>query len=1192
MAANAQVKLELVVDRAAFDAGLRASAQGFQAQMRTIDAAATAAGNDVGDVFAKAGIRSSAAIRAEMAQAVAAFDRLAASGRASGADLGRAFEATRVKIEQLKGELGGAGADQIGKPLRNLAHEAHGAGGSVGVLSGQISTAMRNVLAFAAAAAGLTGALAAIGSASQAARTVERFNSSLLAVTGSTDKAKAALGFVRREADALGLDLASTADGFVRLAASTQGTELAGKRTEAIFHAVAQASTVLGLSTEQTNNAINAIGQIASKGTVQMEELRGQLSEALPGAMQVAARAMGVTTGELAAMVEKGVDASEFLPKFAAELDRTFRGGAAEAAKGTTAEFNRLKTAVFEVAAAVGGSGLNAGLAEAASILREKLSDPRVVDALSRIGREIGNLAVFAANSIDSIGRLAALMGGAAAVGSLLLASRLAGVGTAARLAALEVAAARTAIAATGAATLEAADKAKNATPAFSKLSGVLGTLTRGTFYVTLAVAGYEAAKLATEWAVDHAERTRQLTAAEKARMDQLRAEIAARDEQAASLSRHAQAEVASAAQVGAMSRERLAQYRAELEARREYEAAEHGAALRVRELLDLQRKSMELNGASAAALAENAEAQKKAAAGAEQHRAKLADVVAGLNAAREAGTNAAAAADAGITPAAKRLADAFTKTAKESGDTGKAVSDLFERFNAASVASIETTVGAIDALSGTSVRTARALREGLVAELAKLSGTDLLAFQTAAGAAFASTEAGARQAGIALDASLRAAMQGLGLDTEAVRSGLSRAFTGAEQQFTVVATNIRATGADMAAAYEAALAKATNPREVRALEAAFRATGAAGKLSADQTAIAWDATQRRLDQVGRSALAVAQALTGVASANAAAAREESGLQVERARVQAAINELRAAEARHARDSTTESRAALEATRANLEATESEARAKERGAEASRAAASAVRLQAEAERAAAAAAADGSDASRAAAAAAQQKADAAALAAERLKATAISAQSTADGLRDAASAAKTLADSADRAKTSVAGIERAGGAEPGWSPAGGPGATRAAGVSEQLNQANLANIIAEQFGAAALNSGAAQQFARIQAQIDAIQSNADLANRYGRGMDDNMRTILSGLELQRGAALEAARAELAGNRTATRGAASVAPGAAVQTMPSAVQTIQLNGPGGASASVQADQANAATLLEVLRQAGLRAAPGG
>ncbi len=69
-----------------------------------------------------------------------------------------------------------------------------------------------------------------------------------------------------------------------------------------------------------------------SKGKVSAEELRGQLGERLPGAFQIAARASGVTTSQLDEMLQKGqVLSEEFLPLFAAQLEKETRGGLAGA---------------------------------------------------------------------------------------------------------------------------------------------------------------------------------------------------------------------------------------------------------------------------------------------------------------------------------------------------------------------------------------------------------------------------------------------------------------------------------------------------------------------------------------------------------------------------------------------------------------------------------------------------------------------------------------------------------------------------------------------------------------------------------------------------------------------------------------------------------------------------------------------
>ena len=131
------------------------------------------------------------------------------------------------------------------------------------------------------------------------------------------------------------------------LAAAAKGTALEGGAARAVFTAVAEASRVMGLTGAETRGALTALEQIISKGTVSAEELRGQLGERLPGAFQIASRAMGVTTAELGAMLQRGeVLADEFLPRFAAELRATFGDAATEAGASAGAAFERLDNAI------------------------------------------------------------------------------------------------------------------------------------------------------------------------------------------------------------------------------------------------------------------------------------------------------------------------------------------------------------------------------------------------------------------------------------------------------------------------------------------------------------------------------------------------------------------------------------------------------------------------------------------------------------------------------------------------------------------------------------------------------------------------------------------------------------------------------------------------------------------------------
>lgn len=193
----------------------------------------------------------------------------------------------------------------------------------------------------------------------QAQIRADRLSMQMGAAVGQA-QARQEIDYIREASNRLGLDLNSTAQSYARFAASARGTSLEGKGQREVFDSVAKASAVMGLNVEESQGVLRALEQMMSKGTVQAEELRGQLGDRLPGALQIAARAMGVTTGELSKMVEKGeVIASEFLPRFARQLELELGGSAERASATMQAATNRVSNAwdLMQQSVAQAGAG-------------------------------------------------------------------------------------------------------------------------------------------------------------------------------------------------------------------------------------------------------------------------------------------------------------------------------------------------------------------------------------------------------------------------------------------------------------------------------------------------------------------------------------------------------------------------------------------------------------------------------------------------------------------------------------------------------------------------------------------------------------------------------------------------------------------------------------------------------------------
>ncbi|HAI3038217.1 TPA: tape measure protein [Escherichia coli] len=126
-----------------------------------------------------------------------------------------------------------------------------------------------------------------------------------------------------------GMDTTETQAQFASFGASAT-TTMGLEGSEELFKNLTGYARLMGRSDEQIQRALTAVSQMASKSRVMAEELKGQLSEALPGATQAFAKALGLTEKQLFDKMKNGdVKASDALPKFAKELGSQIdsRGG-------------------------------------------------------------------------------------------------------------------------------------------------------------------------------------------------------------------------------------------------------------------------------------------------------------------------------------------------------------------------------------------------------------------------------------------------------------------------------------------------------------------------------------------------------------------------------------------------------------------------------------------------------------------------------------------------------------------------------------------------------------------------------------------------------------------------------------------------------------------------------------------------
>lgn len=236
------------------------------------------------------------------------------------------------------------------------------------------------LLGLTAGVASVTALSAAMGEVVRVGTEMANLRASFVAISGGAQAGNREFQFVVQTANKLGLELKSVAEQYRSLSAATRGTALEGTATRALFTTLSTAAQTFGLSTEQLGRALTAMQQIVSKGKVSMEELRGQLGEALPGAMQIAARAFNTTTKGLEDMIAKGVDATEFVTRFTAQLKVETPAATARAGQG----IQQLGNEIYLLKDRIAQSGVLSFLDEVSRKLAEILAASRTAAERAR----------------------------------------------------------------------------------------------------------------------------------------------------------------------------------------------------------------------------------------------------------------------------------------------------------------------------------------------------------------------------------------------------------------------------------------------------------------------------------------------------------------------------------------------------------------------------------------------------------------------------------------------------------------------------------------------------------------------------------------------------------------------------------------------------------------------------------------
>lgn len=153
--------------------------------------------------------------------------------------------------------------------------------------------------------------------------------------------------FTKNLSQTTGTDLAETQSQFAGFGASAKES-LGLDNSEKLFESVTIYGRLMGRSNEEIKRALIGFQQVASKGQVMSEEVKGQIAEALPGIVQEMTKAMGFKSEkQFFEAMKKGLSSTPFLLKLTPQLQSVIKaaGGVEKLKNSTQVQVDNLSNA-------------------------------------------------------------------------------------------------------------------------------------------------------------------------------------------------------------------------------------------------------------------------------------------------------------------------------------------------------------------------------------------------------------------------------------------------------------------------------------------------------------------------------------------------------------------------------------------------------------------------------------------------------------------------------------------------------------------------------------------------------------------------------------------------------------------------------------------------------------------------------
>jgi tape measure domain-containing protein len=183
---------------------------------------------------------------------------------------------------------------------------------------------------------------------------LQNFRNTLGSITPTTEEARASNELILDLMNRYNVPLQSARDGFTKLYASMAPAGFSGDEIRELFTGITKAAATFGMSADKVDRVNYAFAQMASKGQIMSEELKGQLGDVLPGAMALFAEAAGFegpkAIQDFSAALEDGAYKGEamvaLLKNVGIVMNQEFGPGAEGAARTFQGVINRMQNSM------------------------------------------------------------------------------------------------------------------------------------------------------------------------------------------------------------------------------------------------------------------------------------------------------------------------------------------------------------------------------------------------------------------------------------------------------------------------------------------------------------------------------------------------------------------------------------------------------------------------------------------------------------------------------------------------------------------------------------------------------------------------------------------------------------------------------------------------------------------------------